>query len=141
MLSERVEDYLEAIHNVYNKKGYVRVKDVANTLNIKCPSVTEMLRKLASLHLVTYEKYGGVLLTAKGSEIAITIKDRHDTLLKLLTLAGVPNDTADKDACIMEHHLSPKSLEQLKKFIKDLENQDHNNHNLRKITRDKAPVP
>lgn len=44
MLSERVEDYLEAIYNVYNKKGYVSVKDVADNLNIKCPSVTEMLK-------------------------------------------------------------------------------------------------
>ena len=48
MLSERVEDYLEAIDNVHNRKGYVRVKDVANTLSITCPSVTEMLKKLVT---------------------------------------------------------------------------------------------
>jgi DtxR family Mn-dependent transcriptional regulator len=124
MLSERVEDYLEAIHNVHNRKGYVRVKDVANTLSITCPSVTEMLKKLVSLRLISYEKYGRVILTEKGSEIARTVKDRHDTLVKLLTLAGVPDDTADKDACVMEHHLSPVSLEQLKKLVGCLEGQD-----------------
>lgn len=123
MLSQRVEDYLEAIHNVHNKKGYVRVKDLADQLNIKCPSVTEMLKKLSSLKLITYEKYGGVLLTGKGAEIASTVKDRHDTLVKLLTLAGVSDDTADKDACVMEHHISPQSLEQLKKLVENLETQ------------------
>ena len=121
MFSERVEDYLEAIYNVYNKKGYVRVKDIADTLSVSCPSVTEMLKKLTSLRLISYEKYGGVLLTEKGAEIGRTVKDRHDTLVKLLMLAGVPDDTANKDACEMEHHVSPTSLEQLKKFVESHE--------------------
>jgi len=121
MLSERVEDYLEAIYNLHNTKGYVRVKDVASTLSVKCPSVTEMLRKLVTLRLIIYEKYGGIMLTEKGAEIASVIKDRHDTLVKLLTLAGVSDDIANRDACIMEHHLSPGTLEHLKKLVKSLE--------------------
>ena len=121
MLTERVEDYLEAIYVVHGKKGYVRVKDVANALAVSPPSVTEMLKKLTSLRLVSYEKYGSVLLTEKGLEIASAVKDRHDTLVRLLTLAGVPCDTADKDACVMEHHLSPRSLEQLKKLVSVIE--------------------
>jgi DtxR family Mn-dependent transcriptional regulator len=121
MLSERVEDYLEAIYNVHMKKGYVRVKDVASALSVTCPSVTEMSKKLVSLRLIAYEKYGGIVLTEKGSEIARTVKDRHDTLFKLLTLAGVPEDIADKDACVIEHHLSPRSLEQLKKLVTSIE--------------------
>ena len=124
MFSERVEDYLEAIYNVYNKKGYVRVKDVADSLSVSCPSVTEMLKKLTSLRLISYEKYGGVLLTEKGAEIGRTVKDRHDTLVKLLLLAGVPDDIANKDACEMEHHVSPTSLEQLKKFVESQEVKD-----------------
>jgi DtxR family transcriptional regulator, Mn-dependent transcriptional regulator len=117
MLTERIEDYLEAIYNVQNKKGYVRVKDLANALSVSCPSVTEMLNKLARLQLISYEKYGGVLLTDKGGEIARTVKDRHDTLVRLLLLAGVPEAIAVKDACEMEHHVSPTSLERLKKFV------------------------
>ena len=121
MLSERAEDYLEAIYVVHLKKGYVRVKDLAFQLAVSCPSAIEMLKKLAVKKLINYEKYGGITLTAEGEAIARIIKDRHDTLVRLLSIAGVPADIADKDACIIEHHLSPKSLEQLKKLVAALE--------------------
>jgi DtxR family Mn-dependent transcriptional regulator len=121
MLTERTEDYLEAIYNVHTRKGYIRVKDLAIELGVKCPSVTEMLKKLVSTRLITYEKYGGILLTEKGAQVARAVKDRHDTLVSLLTLAGVPNDIANKDACVMEHHLSPTSLEHLKHLVSEIE--------------------
>jgi len=124
MLSGRCEDYLEAIYNINNKKGYVRVKDVAAALSVKYSSVTEMLKKLHDMRMVSYEKYGGVMLSEKGLEIARVVKDRHDTLVKLLRAAGVPDKTADVDACVMEHHLSPGSLERLKKLVSVLES-DH----------------
>jgi len=121
MLTERTEDYLEAIYNVHSKKGYIRVKDLACELGVRCPSVTEMLKKLVSLRLITYEKYGGILLTEKGTQVARAVKDRHYTLVSLLTLAGVPDDIANKDACVMEHHLSPISLECLKQLVSGME--------------------
>ena len=127
MLSERVEDYLEAIYVVNTKKGYVRVKDVATELSVSCPSVTEMMRKLVSLRLITYEKYGGILLTEQGAITARSVKDRHDTLVSLLKLAGVPEDIANKDACVMEHHLSSISLEQLKILVESLKARDNKN--------------
>ena len=121
MLTERVEDYLEAIYGIHLDKGYVRVKDVANALGIRYPSVTEMMKKLKALRLVHYEKYGGIVLTEEGEAIGKSVKDRHDTLCRLLTIAGVPADCCTKDACAMEHHLSPKSIEQLKKLVGALE--------------------
>ena len=123
MLSERAEDYLEAIYVVRMKKGYVRVKDLGFQLSVSCPSVIEMLKKLDEKRLIRYEKYGGITLTPEGEEIARVIKDRHDTLVRLLSIAGMPADIADKDACVIEHHLSPKSLEQLKKLVAALEGQ------------------
>lgn len=121
MLSERAEDYLEAIYVVRLQKGYVRVKDLALNLKISGPSAIEMLKKLDEKRLIRYEKYGGITLTAEGEQIARVIKDRHDTLVRLLSLAGVPLEIADKDACIIEHHLSPVSLEGLKKLVASLE--------------------
>ncbi len=93
---------------------------------MKYSSVTEMLKKLSSLHMISYEKYGGVTLNEKGMEIARSIKDRHDTLVRLLSISGVPADTADSEACVMEHSLSPKSLERLKMLVCALE-KDHIN--------------
>jgi Mn-dependent DtxR family transcriptional regulator len=121
MLTERVEDYLEAIYSVHTSKGYVRVKDIANTLGVQYSSVTEMMKKLKALRLVHYEKYGGIVLTDKGEEVGRSVKDRHDTLCRLLTIAAVPPEICTKDACAMEHHLSPRSIEQLKKLVGALE--------------------
>jgi|AGTN01.3.fsa_nt_gi Mn-dependent transcriptional regulator len=128
MLSERAEDYLEAIYNVQNKKGYVRVRDLSFALSVSAPSVTEMLKKLVTLRLITYEKYGGITLTEKGALIGRAVKDRHDTLVGLLRLAGVPDEIADKDACVMEHHLSPETLDRLKKLVQTLENAGGEKH-------------
>ena len=50
-------------------------------------------------------------------QIAKTIKDRHETIRKFLEILNVPPDIANKDACTIEHHLDPRTLEQLKKFI------------------------
>jgi DtxR family transcriptional regulator, Mn-dependent transcriptional regulator len=121
MLSERAEDYLEAVYVIRLKKGYVRVKDLALKLGVSGPSAIEMLKKLHEKRLVHYEKYGGITLTTEGEEIARAINDRHETLFKLLSIAGVPADVADRDACTIEHHLSPKSLEHLKKLVAALE--------------------
>lgn len=61
------------------------------------------------------------MLTGKGEEIGRSVRDRHDTLCRLLTIAGVPADSSAKDVCAMEHHLSPRSIEQLKKLVCVLE--------------------
>ncbi|HDH41227.1 MAG TPA: metal-dependent transcriptional regulator, partial [Candidatus Altiarchaeales archaeon] len=59
MYSKTVEDYLEAIYNVIRRKGYARTKDISMELNIRSPSVTEMLKKLDDMDLVNYERYSG----------------------------------------------------------------------------------
>ena len=118
MLSRKAEDYLEAILNIVEKKGYSRVKDIASALDIKPPSVVEMLKRLNDMGLVEYRKYDGVTLTPKGREIASVVKDRHDTIKAFLEIIKVPEKIADKDACIIEHELEAKTIEQLKNFVR-----------------------
>jgi DtxR family Mn-dependent transcriptional regulator len=117
MLSRKAEDYLEAILNVTERKGYARVKDVAAALQVRPPSVVEMLRKLDGQGFVVYQKYEGVRLTPRGNEIARVVKNRHETIRAFLELLNVPAKIADRDACIIEHDLEPKTIEQLKKFV------------------------
>ncbi len=117
MLSRKAEDYLEAIYNITERKGYARIKDIASELQITPPSVTEMMGKLAKKGLVYYEKYSAVRLTEKGREIARTIKTRHDTFTTFLEIILVPNRIAEKDACELEHHLNSKTIEQFSKFV------------------------
>jgi len=120
-ITRRVEDYLEAIYTISLKKNYVRVKDIASELNVRPATVTEMVQKLGEMGLVSYEKHGPILLTSKGLEIGMSVKDRHDNLKKLLLIIGVPEDIAESDACTMEHYLHPKTVEHIKKFVKFVE--------------------
>lgn len=117
MLSRKAEDYLEAILNIAEKKGYTRVKDIASALSVKPSSVVEMVRRLSDMALIEYRKYDGVTLTPKGRDIARVVKERHDTISMFLEIIKVPEEIANKDACIIEHELEPETIEQLKNFV------------------------
>ena len=121
MYSKSVEDYLEAIYNIILRKGYARTKDISMELNIRSPSVTEMLKKLDDMDLVNYERYSGVTLTPRGERIARSVKMRHDTIRKLLRIIMVSDKTAERDACKIEHEISPETIEQLTKFVRFVE--------------------
>ena len=121
MYSKSVEDYLETIYNIVESKGYAKTKDISNKLKVSPPSVSEMLKKLDDDGLVNYERYGGVTLTKKGEEVAGLVKIRHDTIKEFLTIIHIPDDTAEKDACKVEHDLSPETIKQLMKFVKFIE--------------------
>ncbi|OQX20909.1 MAG: hypothetical protein BWK75_04340 [Candidatus Altiarchaeales archaeon A3] len=60
-------------------------------------------------------------MTPKGEEFAKVVKHRHETLKKLLKIVFVPDDVAERDACKLEHNLSPESISQLTKFINFIE--------------------
>jgi len=108
--SSAVEDYLERILELMTKKGYARVVDIAASLNISQPSVTNMLRRLDSEGLIHYEKYRGLILTDEGTAVARRIVERHQLLTDFLTLLGIPAEVRDQDIEGMEHHISPATL-------------------------------
>ncbi len=118
MYSQSVEDYLETIYNIIQKKGFARTKDISRNLGVTPPSVTEMMKKLDKDGLVNYERYGGVTLTEKGRKIAKIVKTRHNTIKEFLNVLLISDKTADRDACELEHVLSPETIEQLTKFVK-----------------------
>jgi DtxR family Mn-dependent transcriptional regulator len=128
VLSRKAEDYLEAILNITDKKGYARIKDIAQELGITPPSVTEMVSKLAKKKLVLYEKYGAVRLTEKGRDIARRVKQRHETFNKFLKIILVPTDIAEKDACILEHHLNTITIKQFSQFLEFIETEPSYSH-------------
>ncbi len=114
MATKRTEDYLEAIARLSGKrKGSVKVRDLAGELGVGMPSVTEMLQKLAESGYISYEKYRGAALTAKGRRIADETLRKHEMLKRFLISAGVSEPAADEDACKMEHILSEETLGRL----------------------------
>ena len=118
-LSKSFEDYLEAIYLLKKENGNARVKDIAKSLEVKLPSVTEAIKKLSKLNVVYYKKYGNVELTKKGREIAKDIYKKHEALFLFLTKTlKIKPEIALKEACGMEHSLSSNSCKKLSKFIK-----------------------
>jgi len=113
-----MEDYLEAIAALRDKRQVVRVSHISKALGVSMPSVTSALRKLTEEGLVDHERYGHVELTAEGEGIARDVIHRHEALRQFLTeILGVDPVTAREDACKMEHSLSPSSRDRLSKFV------------------------
>ena len=127
-LSRKAEDYLEAILNVSLEKGYAKTRDIAKELGVSPPSVVEMFIKLSKMGLIEYRKYEGVILKPEGREIATVIKYRHDTLMAFLKLIAVPEKLANDDACLMEHELNAKTIEQIHLFVNFLNEKGTANH-------------
>jgi DtxR family Mn-dependent transcriptional regulator len=113
----KAEDYLRAIYEIVAQKGFVRIKDLARELEVKPPTVVEMMKKLDAKGLVIYEKYSGVTLTDRGKEIAEIVEKRHETFREFLEILLVPKDIALKDAHILEHELHSKTILQFSRFV------------------------
>ena len=115
-MTQSLEDYLEAIHRLIELKGCACVSDVASLLDVKMPSVVKAIHELKSLELVTQEPYSSILLTVKGERLAKTVLARHKLLTSFLIKLGVSPDTADMDACRMEHILSAETLDKIRTY-------------------------
>jgi Mn-dependent DtxR family transcriptional regulator len=105
-----MEDYLERIYQLIDEKGYARVSDIAEGLEVHPSSVTKMIQKLDKDNYLIYEKYRGLVLTPKGKKIGKRLVDRHQMLEEFLTSIGVMEENIYKDVEGIEHHLSWDSI-------------------------------
>ncbi len=117
MTTRNMEDYLEAIWNLQDKKGYVKAKDIAARLEVSRPSVSGMIKKLSENSYILYERYGGIVLTTKGKKLAQGIKKCHTLLVEFLKIIGVDEQNAQQDACKLEHDVSPETITCLLEFV------------------------
>jgi len=117
-----MEDYLEAIANLGEGSKVVRVKQISEMLGVKMPSVTSALKKLSGQELVEHERYGHIKLTPEGDRVARDVIRRHKALTRFFAQAlGINRETAEEDACKIEHVISPLSMERLAKFVEFIE--------------------
>jgi DtxR family Mn-dependent transcriptional regulator len=120
--SASMEDYLEAIAKLGEKRKAVRVKELSERLGVKMPSVTSALKKLSEQELVEHERYGHIKLTPEGDKVARDVIGRHDALTRFFGQAlGIDRKTAEEDACKIEHVISSLSMERLTKFVEFIE--------------------
>src|SRR5436190_20979449 len=121
--SSAVEDYLERILELINTKGYARVVDIAQSLQISQASVTNMVQRMDAEGLLKYEKYRGLVLTTAGETLARNITRRHQLLTDFLKLLGLDDTTIYHDVEGMEHHISPPTLRAIEALTEQLERQ------------------
>jgi len=120
-MTQSLEDYLETVSFLADE-GEVRVTDIASRLKVSKPSVLAALKTLEEQGLLEHERYGTVSLTRKGRLQAAGIRERHSFLTTFLrNIVGVGAETAERDACKMEHHLSDETLEKMRALVKNHE--------------------
>ena len=110
------EDYLEAILMIRQAKGSCRSVDVAAHLGFSKPSVSVAVSKLVDSGCLQRMADGQLVLTEKGMAIARNTLDKHHLLTDLFCALGVSAETAEHDACLIEHHLSEETYEKLRRF-------------------------
>ncbi len=117
-LSQSMEDYLETIMLIAAEQEVVRVKDVAAKMGVKKPSVVSALKALSERGLLLHEHYGYIKLTPGGMQVAQGVYAKHRLLFEFFTrVLGVDEQTADHDACMIEHYIGDQTRERLLKFI------------------------
>lgn len=121
MPTPSMEDYIEQIYILIEEKGYARVSDIAEALSVHPSSVTKMVQKLDKDEYLVYEKYRGLVLTAKGKKIGKRLVFRHDLLEQFLKIIGVKNENIYNDVEGIEHHLSWDSIDRIGDLVQFFE--------------------
>ena len=120
MIQESGENYLETILILQNKTGFVRSIDIANELEYTKPSISRAMGILKQNGYITVRESGQILLTEKGLQKANEVYERHTLIARYLVEAlGVDEETAAQDACRIEHVISQKSFDQIKKYVEN----------------------
>ncbi len=112
---ESMEDYLETILILKNKKGKVRSIDIVGELGYTKASVSVAMKGLREKNLITMDEVGYITLTAEGTKIAEKVLERHTLLADWLIHLGVSEAVAREDACRIEHDISEETFNILKK--------------------------
>ena len=112
------EDYLEAILILHKQKGAVRSVDVARHMDVSKPSVSHAVTTLRDGGFLTMDSDYFLHLTDVGREVAEQIYEKHRFFTDRLIEAGVDPETAERDACRIEHVISQESFERLRDAYK-----------------------
>ena len=124
-MRESGEDYLEAVLELEQEHGVVRLTDVAAKIGVTKPSANRAMKVLQSDGYIHQESYGAIELTAKGRLKASQVYNRHKVLTTFLgTVLGLDAQTAEADACRMEHVLSAETMEHLAAFMDNRKRED-----------------
>ena len=114
--AEHVEMYLKAIWHIKERGGDVKISTIAKMLNVRQPSVVQMLKKLNGKNLVNYNK-AGVLLTEEGEKVGASMM-RNSRLLEVLMDSALKVEIDEEMVCGIEHHMNKQFTDALCTMLK-----------------------
>ncbi|MCT8138681.1 transcriptional regulator MntR [Anaerobacillus sp. CMMVII] len=141
MPTPSMEDYLERIYLLIEDKGYARVSDIAEALDVHPSSVTKMVQKLDQAEYLIYEKYRGLILTPKGKKIGKRLVLRHELLEEFLKIIGVSTDNIYRDVEGIEHHLSWDAIDRIGDLVQFFEEDTKRIELLRQVQKKNETEP
>ena len=114
--AEHVEMYLKAIWHIKEKNELVKISTIAKMLNVRQPSVVQMLKKLNGQNLVSYSK-AAVKLTEEGEKIGASMM-RNSRLLEVLMESALKVEIDEEMVCGIEHHMNKQFTDALCTMLK-----------------------
>ena len=121
---ESGEDYLETILLLYRKQGYVRSTDIANAMNYTKASISRAVKILKDDDYIYLDPNKMIFLTEKGEKKALEIYERLEVIAEFLVrVLQVDDETADQDACRIEHVISDSTFQGIKRLVKEAKEQ------------------
>lgn len=116
-LTPSEEDYVEMIYRLQLQDTHVKVAQLAQSLNVKPPSASKMVKQLQCKDLLIHENYGNLVLNDKGKKIGKSLLLRHNTIESFLKLIGLQNNLHEETEKI-EHTINEETLDNILKLVK-----------------------
>ncbi len=118
MLTPRAVDYLETIYLLSLRNDTVGVSQVAAERDVTIPTARAAVGRLKEGGFCRQERYGKIILTEKGRVRAEAVYGTHRALFRFIhDVLGVDTETADNEACQLEHGLSLDTKTRLVEFM------------------------
>ena len=118
-LQESGEMYLESILRLSETLPAVRSIDISEYMGYSKPSVSRAVGLLKTGGYITVANDGTITFTEKGKTVAAKIYERHRILTGFFESIGVSPETADEDACKIEHSISDETLGKIKSLYEN----------------------
>ncbi len=115
-LQESGEMYLETILVLKEKNDRIRAIDISEEMGFSKPSVSRAMGLLKEGGYITVNADGYINLTDEGERVSRKIYERHKILTEFLVSLGVKKESADQDACKIEHVISDSTFEAIKEY-------------------------
>jgi len=123
--AEHVEMYLKAIWHMKERNEPVKISTIAKMLNVRQPSVVQMLKKLNGLNLVHYSK-AEVKLSEEGEKVGSSMM-RNSRLLEVLMINALKVEIDEEMVCGIEHHMNKQFTDALCTMLKHPRKCPHGN--------------